>query len=63
MEELAEIINVLAMHLGSTDAALLWLNLENPSMGRKPIEIIKEGRGNLVKDLLEQQWGPSPSYS
>lgn len=63
MEELAEIINMLAMHLGSPDAALLWLNLEDPSMGRKPIEVIREGNGSLIKDMLEQQWGPSPPYS
>jgi hypothetical protein len=62
-KELDEIVNMLAKHLGSIEAALLWLNLDNPSMGRRPIEIVKEGRGSLIKDMLEQQWGPNPHYS
>jgi hypothetical protein len=58
-KELDQIVNMLAKHLGSIEAALLWLHLDDPSWGKRPMDVIKEGNGKLLMELLEQQWSKS----
>ena len=58
-----KLLALLESHLGSLEAARLWLTTESPAFVTTPIAAIREGQANLVLDLLESQWGGSPTYA
>ena len=58
-----QILSGLTAHLGSTEAARLWLVTQSPEFGTTPLAAISEGKARLVLALLESRWGPSPIYA
>ena len=58
-----KLVGLLESHLGSLQAAQVWLTTESPAFVTTPIAAIREGKANLVLDLLESQWGSSPIYA
>jgi hypothetical protein len=57
------ILSTLAEHLGSSEAADLWLVTKSPEFGTTPLEAIAGGKAGLVLAVLEARWGPSPVYA
>jgi hypothetical protein len=58
-----QILSGLTAHLGSAEAARLWLVSQSPEFGTTPLSAISEGKARLVLALLESRWGPSPIYA
>jgi hypothetical protein len=58
---LRRIVSLVAAHLGSPEAARLWLVTPAPEFGTSPLSAIEAGRANLVLAVLESLWGPSPN--
>jgi len=58
-----KLVGLLESHLGSLQAAQVWLTTESPAFVTTPIAAIREGQANLVLDMLESQWGSSPIYA
>ena len=56
------IVALLVRHLGSAEAAHLWLATKSPEIGSAPLAAIAEGKGRVVLALLESRWGPGPVY-
>ncbi len=54
---------LLAEHLGSRAAARLWLVTPAPGFVTTPLEAVRNGQARLVLEMLEAQWGPSPTYA
>jgi hypothetical protein len=54
---------LVAEHLGSPEAARLWLVTPSPEFGTTPLAAIEAGRASLVLAALESRWGPSPDYA
>jgi antitoxin Xre/MbcA/ParS-like protein len=57
------ILAVLAEHLGSPEAARLWMVTPSPELGATPLAAISAGKADLVLALLESRWGPNPTYA
>ncbi len=53
----------LAAHLGSPEAARLWLITRAPEFGTTPLAAIGEGKAKLVRAVLESRWGRRPTYA
>jgi hypothetical protein len=53
---------LLIQHLGSENAADVWLNSTNTGYPTTALDVIRAGKGDLVLDDLENRWGPGPSY-
>lgn len=58
-----QILSGLAEHLGSPEAARLWLVTLAPEFGTAPLTAIAEGKAQVVRSVLESRWGPSPAYT
>jgi hypothetical protein len=54
---------LLIQHLGSENAADVWLNSTRTGYPTTALDVIRAGKADLVLDDLEHQWGPSPSYA
>jgi hypothetical protein len=64
VKTLEDITNMLASHMGSKEAAELWLNTVDPVVSNEtPKETIDRGRIDIIIAYLEDHWGPGPSYS
>lgn len=61
--ELATVRSVLAAHLGSDAAARLWLVIPDTGFEKPALEMIRDGRGDVVLDVLADSLGPSPAYA
>jgi hypothetical protein len=59
----SQIQSTLAAHLGSPEAARLWLITKAPEFGKSPLDVIADGRAKLVLAVLESRWGPNPTYA
>ncbi len=57
------IVSALTAHLGSVEAARLWLATASPEFGTTPLNAIATGKAKLVQALLESRWGQSPIYA
>jgi hypothetical protein len=57
------ILSGLAEHLGSPEAARLWLVTPAPEFGMTPLTAIAQGKAQLVWAVLESRWGPNPAYA
>ena len=57
------IVARVAEHLGSPEAARLWLVTPAPECGTAPLAAVAAGRADLVLAVLESRWGPSPDYA
>ena len=57
------ILSGLAEHLGSPEAARLWLVTLAPEIGSAPLTAIAQGKAQLVRAVLESRWGPDPAYA
>jgi hypothetical protein len=57
------ICGVLAEHLGSTAAARLWLITPSAGFVTTPLDAICQGHAVQMLEMLESQWGPSPTYA
>jgi len=60
---LQHIRSALEAHLGSPEAAQLWLVTTAPEFGTSPLTAIAQGKAKLVLSVLESRWGPSPTYA
>jgi hypothetical protein len=60
---LQHIRSALEAHLGSPQAARLWLITAAPEFGTSPLTAITQGKAKLVLSVLESRWGPSPTYA
>jgi hypothetical protein len=58
-----DILSMLEKHLGSAEAARLWLVTRSPEFGTPPLTAIAEGKAKLVLAVLESHWGPNPTYA
>jgi hypothetical protein len=59
----SKILQGLEIHLGSTDAARIWLVTNSPEFGIAPLEAIRNGKARMVQAVLEARWGPNPAYA
>jgi hypothetical protein len=57
------ILSGLAEHLGSPEAARLWLATLAPEFGTTPLTALAEGKAQLVWAVLESRWGPNPALT
>jgi hypothetical protein len=57
------VLSLLAEHLGSPEAAQLWLVTLAPEFGTTPLEAMAAGKAKLVLAVLESRWGPNPAYA
>jgi hypothetical protein len=57
-----KIVKELADHLGSPEAARLWLVTPGPQFETTPLDAITGGEAESVLAFLESQWGPAPAY-
>ena len=55
------ILAALTEHLGSVEAARLWLVTWAPGFGTTPLTAIIEGKAALVLAVLEARWGQTRS--
>ena len=58
-----QILAGLAEHLGSPEAARLWLVTPAPEFGAPLLTAIAEGKAQIVRAVLESRWGPNPAYA
>ncbi len=58
-----KVLDLLAEHLGSKDAAISWLKSSGTGYPGTALEAIQQGHANLVLVDLETQWGLGPSYA
>lgn len=58
-----ELQALLTQHLGSVEAARLWLATPASEYGKPPLSVVKEGKAALVLAILKNRWGPSPAYA
>ncbi len=54
---------LLAEHLGSDAAALVWLVSPGAGFETTPLDAIRKGQAKMVLGTLESQWGSSPIYA
>ncbi len=57
------LLKLLANHLGSHAAARLWLATPVPGFVTTPLDEVRKGRAQALLEMLESQWGPSPTYA
>jgi hypothetical protein len=57
------ILQGLEEHLGSREAARIWLAIKSPEFGTTPLDAIRNGKGKIVQAVLEARWGPNPTYA
>ena len=57
------IMTSLAEHLGSPEAARLWLVTPSPQFDARPLDAILAGEAENVLAYLESRWGPGPVYA
>jgi hypothetical protein len=57
------ILQGLEEHLGSSEAARIWLVIKSPEFGTTPLEAIRNGKEKIVQAVLEARWGPNPTYA
>jgi len=57
------ILSGLEQHLGSPEAARLWLVTTTPAFTKPPLAVIADGNEKEILAVLESRWGPSPSYA
>jgi hypothetical protein len=57
------ILAELTEHLGSPEAARLWLVTPAPEFGVSPLTAITQGKAELVLAVLHSRWGPGPAYA
>jgi hypothetical protein len=57
------ILDRVAEHLGSPEAARLWLVTASPELGRPLLTAIVEGQASVVLAVLESRWGPNPTHA
>jgi hypothetical protein len=62
-EALRRIVSELTEHLGSPEAARLWLVTRAPEFGTTPEKAIRSGKARVVLAVLESQWGPNATYA
>ena len=62
-EAFRRVCELLAQHLGSSEAARLWLATPSPGFLATPLDAIRKGQAKLVLATLESMWGPSPTYA
>lgn len=60
---LAKIRALLIEHLGSANAADVWLNSAKTGYPTTALDAIRAGHGEAVLDDLENRWGPGPHYT
>ena len=53
----------MADHLGSQEAARLWLVTPSPQFETTPLDAIIGGEAEAVLAFLESHWGPGPAYA
>ena len=58
-----QLVSLLEEHLGSLEAARLWLVTRSPAFESTPLAAIRKGNAHLVLALLQSQWGGSPIYA
>jgi hypothetical protein len=54
---------LLAQHLGSHAAARLWLVSPAPGFETTPLDAIRRGHAKPMLEMLESEWGPTPTYA
>ncbi len=57
------LLQSLEEHLGSPEAARVWLAASSPELGTSPLEAIRGGKARVVQALVEGRWGPNPAYA
>jgi hypothetical protein len=57
------ILQGLEQHLGSPEAARVWLATSSPEFGTTPLQVIRDGKARLVQAVLEARWGANPTYA
>ena len=57
------ILQGLEQHLGSSQAARVWLAVNSPEFGTTPLEAIRSGKAVLLLSVLEARWGQNPAYA
>jgi Protein of unknown function (DUF2384) len=57
------IMTGLAEHLGSPEAARLWLVTPSPQFDTTPLDAILAGEAEAILAYLESQWGLGPVYA
>ncbi len=60
---LKKLLNLVAKHLGSREAARLWLITPFSQLSTTPLDAIQKGDAKLLLKVLESQWGRSPIYT
>lgn len=58
-----QIKKLLVYHLGSENAAEVWLNSYETGYSKTALDCILSGHGSYVLDDLKNRFGPSPHYS
>jgi hypothetical protein len=57
------VLRDLEEHLGSNEAARIWLVIKSPEFGSTPLEAIRSGKATVLKAVVEERWGPNPTYA
>lgn len=57
------ILALLENHLGSPEAARLWLVTPSSEFVGTPLTAVTQGRAKLVLALLESRWGSGPAHA
>ena len=57
------ILALLETHLGSPEAARLWLVTPSPEFEATPLTAVIQARAKFVLALLESRWGPGPAHA
>jgi hypothetical protein len=60
---LKKLLKLVAKHLGSCEAARLWLFTPFPPLSAMPLDAVRKGDVKLLLKTLESQWGRSPIYT
>lgn len=58
-----QIVSGLSDHLGSPEAARLWLVTPSGQFETTPLDAIAAGEAEAVLAFLESRWGPGPAYA
>jgi hypothetical protein len=59
----AEVLRLLAEHLGSHAAARLWLVSPGTGFETTALDAVRMGHAKVVLGTLDSQWGPNPPYA
>jgi hypothetical protein len=60
---LKKLLKLVADHLGSREAARLWLFTPFAGLSTTPLDAVQKGNVELLLKILKSQWGRSPIYT